>query len=202
MALHVLVMTALVLVHDHNDAAFVLVGDGSQLADHFLTLKHVVVIVDQVGDAIDDDQVGVLLHDSTGDEANARRLGALVQVTVDGRWLQTSHLTVIVATLGHHLVDNPLKALGVAVRLLRVKEQGLACLFQAAAISELVAAHKDGGQDAAKEGFAVLPLGTHGDEVALGHRGHAANLDEVFGVGILDATLDEIRLHHLVVLLC
>ena len=195
-ALHVLVHAALVLMHDHDDAAFVLVGHRRQLVDDVLALDHVVVIVDQVGNAVDDDQVRTLVRDGIADDI----ITGGFRVTANACRQQACHPVVVVTAQGRHRIDGLLDTLGVAVRLLCVKEQCPPGLLQAAAIHEMVATHEDGSQDVAEEGLAVLPLGAHGHQIALGHRGHTTNLDEVVWFGILNVAFDEVRLHELVVL--
>ena len=67
----------------------------------------------------------------------------------------------------------------------------------ATAARKAFATQVDGAQDVAEEGLAVFPLGTQGDEVALGHRGCATHLDEVIGIGINGVIIDGILLHFL-----
>ena len=167
----------------------VLVGEGGQLVDHLLALEHVVVVVDEVGDAVDDDQVGVfnldgLLHELIA--GNPITLVAGVDIGVP----QTGDLDVAMPVLGCHGPDGLEDAGGVVLCLLGVDKPHLALLDQALAVGERVGAQEDGAQDVTEEGLAVFPLGTHGYQVALGQSGYVTDADEVLGFGIIGVAVD------------
>ena len=134
-AFHRLVLLALVLVHDHDDAAIVITGYRGQLVDHHLALVHVIVVVDQVGDAVHDDQVGVIALDGADDEFIARNRLALV-LAVDAGLAQAEHVKVLVALLGRQLLDGLADACRVAHGLLGVKEQDLTLLDEVSTVME------------------------------------------------------------------
>ena len=194
MSLHHLVVAALVLVHDHHDAAVVLVGESSQFVNNVLALVHVIVVVDEVGNAVNDDHVGALNLDGPAHKLIAGNVIIIGVNAVDIGITQAGDLDVAMPVLGDDGLDGLEDAGTVVPRLLGVDEPHLAMLDQVLAVGKNVRAQKDGTQDVAEERLAVFPLGTHGHQVALGQGGHVTDADEVIGFGIIDVAIDYILL--------